>query len=152
MTEDILLQHYLLVGSLLFAIGLIGFLSRRNLIVMFLAAEMMLQGVAVNLVAFSRYHNNFGGQLLVIFVITVAACEAAIALALVLMLYRRSGTLDVTFWQHQREEGVEEFVDHEIPEDVPPHEHYPHLTPAGVEPAHTEEEEVDTFGRTRTHA
>ncbi len=80
------LQNYLVVGGLLFVIGLIGFLVRRNLIVMFLCVEMMLQGIAVSFVAWGRYHNDWGGQMLVIFIITVAACEAGIALALMLML------------------------------------------------------------------
>ena len=61
---------------------MVGFLSRRNMIVMFLSAEIMLQGVSVSLVAWSRFHNDFGGQMLVLFIIAVAACEAAIALAL----------------------------------------------------------------------
>ena len=80
-----LLDNYLIVGAMLFGIGLIGFLSRRNMIVMFLSAEMMLQGVSLSLVAWSRFHNDFGGQMLVMFIIAVAACEAAIALALVLI-------------------------------------------------------------------
>ena len=86
--ELALLNNYLVVGSMLFGIGVIGFLSRRNMIVMFLAAEMMLQGVSLTLVAWSRYHNDFGGQMFVVFIITVAACEAAIALGLILMLFR----------------------------------------------------------------
>jgi NADH:ubiquinone oxidoreductase subunit K/Cu/Ag efflux protein CusF len=73
------LHHYLVVGAILFILGMIGFLSRRNLIVMFLCAEMMLQGVALNLVAFARYGGNLTGQAFVLFVLTVAACEAAIA-------------------------------------------------------------------------
>ena len=60
-----LLYDYLLVGAMLFGIGMVGFLSRRNMIVMFLSAEMMLQGVSVSLVAWSRFHNDFGGQALV---------------------------------------------------------------------------------------
>jgi len=91
MDEFQLLDRYLLIGALLFGIGLIGFLSRRNMIVMFLAAEMMLQGISVSLVAWGRFHNDWGGQVLVIFILTVAACEAAIALALILMLYHQSG-------------------------------------------------------------
>ena len=78
------LQNYLLLGTVLFALGLTGFLVRRNLIVMFLCAEMMLQGVSLSLVAWGRFHGNWSGQVLVVFVITVAACEAGIALALVL--------------------------------------------------------------------
>src|SRR5438128_12271017 len=96
---SITLQNYLIVGAILFALGMIGFLARRNMIVMFLSAEMMLQGVAINLTAFARFRGNLQGQAFVLFILAVAACEAAIALALVLMLYRRSRTLDVSVWQ-----------------------------------------------------
>ena len=84
---------------------MIGFLARRNLIIMFLSAEMMLQGVAINLVAFARYRGNLQGQAFTLFIITVAACEAAIALALILMLYRSRRSLDVSLWQDLREAG-----------------------------------------------
>src|SRR5215468_11252307 len=93
------LHHYLVVGAILFVLGMIGFLARRNLIVMFLCAEMMLQGVAINLCAFARYRGNLQGQAFVLFILTVAACEAGIALALVLVLYRSRHTLDVSAWQ-----------------------------------------------------
>ncbi|MFQ3650156.1 MAG: NADH-quinone oxidoreductase subunit NuoK, partial [Gemmataceae bacterium] len=92
-------ESYLVVGAILFALGLIGFMSRRNLIIVFLCAEMMLQGVALNFVAFARFHGNLQGQAMVLFLIAVAACEAAIALALILMLYRRKHSLDVSLWQ-----------------------------------------------------
>ena len=92
---------------------MIGFLARRNLIIMFLSAEMMLQGVAINLVAFARYRGNLHGQAFMLFILTVAACEAAIALALILMLYRSSGSLDVSLWQELREPGQEPIVDEE---------------------------------------
>src|SRR5437660_9792327 len=101
------LHHYLVVGAVLFALGLIGFLARRNLIVMFLCAEMMLQGVALNLVAFARYRGNLQGQAFTLFILTVAACEAAIALALILILFRSRGSLDVSLWQELREPGQE---------------------------------------------
>jgi NADH-quinone oxidoreductase subunit K len=68
------LFDYLAVGAMLFGIGLVGFLCRRNMIVMFLSAEMMLQGVSLSLVAWSRFHDDFGGQILVIFILAVAAC------------------------------------------------------------------------------
>ena len=87
MNEAALLQNYLTVGGLLFGIGLIGFIVRRNMIVMFLCAEMMLQGVSVSAIAFGRYHNDWGGQMLVLFIVAVAAAEAAIALALILTLF-----------------------------------------------------------------
>ena len=133
------LHHFLAVGAILFCLGAIGFLARRNLIVMFLCAEMMLQGVALNLVAFARYRGNLQGQAFVLFILTVAACEAAIALALILMLYRRRGSLDVSLWQELREAGQDAAVDDE-PLPAPPRpEAYPTLTPAGPEPMHKEE-------------
>jgi NADH-quinone oxidoreductase subunit K len=143
MNELDLLQNYLLVGAMLFGIGLVGFLSRRNMIVMFLCAEMMLQGVSVSLVAWGRFHNDWGGQALVIFILTVAACEAAIALALVLSLFQRSGSLDIAFWQQLREENQVPYVDLEVPEasdEAPPQ--WPELPPAGIEPAPDLEEET----------
>ncbi len=134
MSEVAWLQNYLVLGAVLFALGLIGFLVRRNIIVMFLCVEMMLQGVSLSLVAWGRYHNDWGGQMLVVFIITVAACEAGIALVLVLMLCKRSGNLDVASWQAIREEGQPAYVDHEVPEDAVDQEIWPTLTPAGVEP------------------
>jgi NADH-quinone oxidoreductase subunit K len=105
------------------------------MIVMFLAAEMMLQGISVSLVAWSRYHNDFGGQMFVVFIITVAACEAAIALALILMLFRASGSLDIAVWHHLREANQPAYVDEEIPEPPPGDTAaWPRLVPAGIEP------------------
>lgn len=127
------LYHYLTLGAVLFALGLIGFLTRRNLIVMFLCAEMMLQGVAINFVAFSYHHGNMHGQVFTLFIIAVAACEAGIALALTLMLYRRKKTLDISVWQTIREQGVDETKDEE-PLITEQPEVYPHLPPAGIEP------------------
>ncbi len=143
MNEVGLLENYLLVGALLFGLGLVGFFSRRNMIVMFLSAEMMLQGVSVSLVAWGRYHNDWGGQALVIFILTIAACEAAIALALVVALYQRSGSLDIAFWHDLREDSLPAYTDHEIPAvvDETPH-HWPELTPSGLEPQHNVEEET----------
>src|SRR5271155_5170716 len=96
------LHNYLVVGAILFCLGLIGFLARRNMIVMFLSAEMMLQGVALNLAAFARFRGNLQGQAFVLFIITVAACEAGIALALILMLFKRRGSLAVRLWPDLR--------------------------------------------------
>jgi len=103
---DPLTTNYLIVGAILFVLGMIGFLTRRNLIIMFLSVEMMLQGVALNLVAFDRLHGGFDGQILVIFIITVAACEAAVAMALVLALFRSRPTLDPTVWHELGDPGV----------------------------------------------
>lgn len=139
--ELALLHNYLLVGAALFGIGLVGFLSRRNMIVMFLAAEMMLQGISVSLVAWSRFRNDFGGQMLVIFIIAVAACEAAIALAMITTLFRRGGRLDIADWQALREANQPAFHEEPLPEDPadrPPQ--WPHLPPAGIQPEVSPEE------------
>jgi len=127
-------QNYLVVGAILFALGLVGFLTRRNLIVMFLCAEMMLQGVAINLVAFARQRGNLQGQAFTLFIITVAACEAGIALALILILYKNRRSLDVSLWQDLRESDQEPTVDEEPLPPPPPPPSFPHLTPAGNEP------------------
>ncbi len=141
MNELALLHNYLIVGALLFGIGLVGFLSRRNMIVMFLSAEMMLQGVSLSLVAWGRFHNDFGGQMLVIFIITVAACEAAIALALVLMLFHRAGKLDIAVWQQLREANQPPFVDQRAARGRARDDRTGRtLPPAGVEPEVPEEE------------
>jgi NADH-quinone oxidoreductase subunit K len=134
------LHHYLVVGAALFALGLVGFLSRRNLIILFLCAEMMLQGVALNFVAFARYRGNLQGQAFVLFIITVAACEAAFALSLILMLYKRQGSLDVSLWQELREAELERTEDEEPLPPPPAPEQFPQLTPAGKEPARRAEE------------
>ena len=134
MNESALLYNYLLIGGVLFALGLIGFIVRRNMIVMFLCAEMMLQGISVSLVAWSRFHDDWGGQMLVLFIIAVAAAEAGIGLALILMLFHQSGTLDMAFWQDLREEGQQAIVDHKVPEDDDRDRVWPTLTPAGIEP------------------
>jgi NADH-quinone oxidoreductase subunit K len=96
------LQHYLAVGTIMFVIGLIGFMCRRNLIVMFLCTELMFQGVAINLIAFGRYHNNLSGQAFVIFVLVIAAAEASLALGLVVLLFRQKATLDADAWRELR--------------------------------------------------
>jgi NADH-quinone oxidoreductase subunit K len=132
--SPISLHNYLIVGAILFVLGLVGFLARRNMILMFLSAEMMLQGVALNLVAFARYRGNLQGQAFTLFIITVAACEAAVALVLILMLYRSRHTLDVSVWQDLREPDQEPVVDEEELTPPPAEEPLPRLTPAGLEP------------------
>jgi NADH-quinone oxidoreductase subunit K len=133
------LYHYLAVGAALFALGLIGFLARRNLIILFLSAEMMLQGVAINLCAFARYRGNLQGQSFVLFVLTVAACEAGVALALILMLFRSRKTLDVSAWQDLREPDQGPTLDEEPLPPAPRPEPMPKLPPTGREPEHRQE-------------
>jgi NADH-quinone oxidoreductase subunit K len=142
MNELALLYNYLAIGGALFALGLVGFLVRRNLIVMFLCVEMMLQGISLSLVAFGRYHNDWSGQMLVVFIITVAACEAGIAMALILMLAQRAGQLDSAAWQDLREEGQPPYLDRQVPEERLEDRVWPRLTPAGIEPSRNPETEL----------
>lgn len=93
------LAHYLFVAAALFVIGLVGFLTRRNLIIMFLCTELMFQAAGIALIAFSRFHLHHTGQTFVVFVITVAAAEAALALALVVLLFRRRESLSAEEWR-----------------------------------------------------
>jgi NADH-quinone oxidoreductase subunit K len=138
--SPVALENYLVVGAILFVLGMIGFLSRRNMILMFLSAEMMLQGVAINLVAFAHYRGNMQGQVFVLFMLTVAACEAGIALALILLLYKSRKTLDVSIWQDLREADLEAVDEDEEPlPPAPPQAQLPTLTPAGQEPAQRQE-------------
>ena len=138
-----MLTNYLIVGAILFVLGAIGFLTRRNLILMMLSAEMMLHGVSLNLVAFSQAHRNYEGQAFTIFVLTVAACEAGLALALILVLYQRRRTLDVTVWRDLGEAPPEA---HEVPTEAPAttelEPELPRLTPAGRLPAIPRREET----------
>ena len=100
--NQLTLQHYLAVGAIMFCIGLLGFMTRRNLIVIFLCTELMFQGVAINLVAFSAFHSNLAGQAFVIFVLVIAAAEASLALGLVVLLFREKNTLDADAWRSLR--------------------------------------------------
>ena len=131
--NEIITQNLLVFGGVLFALGMVGFLTRRSLILMFLSLEMMLSGVSVNLIAFSRHHQNYQGQILAIMVLTIAACEAAIALALVVSLYRRKATLDIVAWDELSETLVPRIA--EVPQTFnEPEMEFPKLTPAGLDP------------------
>lgn len=89
------LEHYLVVSALLFCIGLFGVIVRRNLLIIYLSLELMLNAANLALVAFSRFNNNLNGQLIVFFIITVAASEVAVGLALIVALYRKRQTTHV---------------------------------------------------------
>ena len=97
------LRVVLLVSAGIFAIGMVGFLTRRNMILMFLCTELMFQASAIAMIAFGRMHLNSEGQVFVIFILTVAAAEAALALGLVVLLYRRKPTLDAEAWAELKE-------------------------------------------------
>ncbi len=83
------LEHYLVVSIMLFCVGLLGVIVRRNLLVIYMGLELMLNAANLALVAFSRFNNNLDGQVFVFFIITVAAAEVAVGLALIVALYRK---------------------------------------------------------------
>ena len=89
------LEHYLIVSAALFTLGLLGVIMRRNLLVIYMSLELMLNAANLALVAFSRYNNNLDGQVVVFFTITVAAAEVAVGLALIVALYRKRQTSHV---------------------------------------------------------
>lgn len=93
---EIGLTHYLSVGAILFTLGLFGiFLNRRNVIVILMSVELMLLAVNINLVAFSAYLNDLTGQVFAMFILTVAAAEAAIGLAILVVFYRNRASIAV---------------------------------------------------------
>ena len=83
------LQHYVAVSMILFCLGLLGVILRRNLLVIYMSLELMLNAANLALVSFSRFNNKLDGQVLVFFIITVAAAEVAVGLALIVALYRK---------------------------------------------------------------
>jgi len=89
------LEHYLVVSAALFCLGILGVVMRRNLIVMYMGLELMLNAANLTLVAFSRFNNHLNGQIMVFFIITVAAAEVAVGLALIVALYRKRQTAHV---------------------------------------------------------
>ncbi len=90
------LSHFLILGAVLFAIGVVGiFLNRKNVIVLLMSIELMLLAVNTNFIAFSRYMDDIHGQIFVFFILTVAAAEAAIGLAILIVLFRNLRTINV---------------------------------------------------------
>lgn len=130
-------ERFLLVGAGLFILGAIGFLTRRNLILMVLSAELMLHGISLTLVTFGRMHQTQEGQAFTIFTLTVAACEAGLALSLVLSLYRKSHSLDIQLWSELREPdmaGPHSDLAGDTVRMPDSYENIPKLTPAGIAP------------------
>lgn len=89
------LNHYLLLCSILFAIGVIGVLIRRNVIIIMMSVELMLNAVNLLLAAFSAYHGDASGQVFVFFVMALAAAEVAVGLAIIIMVYRNTKSIDI---------------------------------------------------------
>src|SRR5215207_6271224 len=95
-TTGVPLAFYLMVSALLFSIGFIGVLTRRNVLVIFMSAELMMNAVNLSLIAFGANLNSMDGQNFVVFVVTVAAAEAAVGLAIIIALVRQKPTVDTT--------------------------------------------------------
>ena len=90
------LAHFLIVGALLFSISVAGiFLNRKNMLIILMCIELMLLSVNINFIAFSHFNQDMGGQVFVFFILTVAAAEAAIGLAILVVLFRNRGTINV---------------------------------------------------------
>jgi NADH-quinone oxidoreductase subunit K len=89
------IEHYLTVSMVLFCLGLLGVIVRRNLLVIYMGLELMLNAANLALVAFSRFNNDLDGQVFVFFIITVAAAEVAVGLALIVAVYRKRRTAHV---------------------------------------------------------
>jgi NADH:ubiquinone oxidoreductase subunit K len=89
------LNWYLMLSAAVFAVGMFGFLTRKNIIIMFMSVELMLNAVNISLIAFSHYLQDLRGHILVFFVVTVAAAEAAIGLAIIIALFRNKQTAHV---------------------------------------------------------
>ena len=93
---EIGLGHYLILGAMIFTIGVVGiFLNRKNIIVILMSIELILLAVNINLVSFSIYMEDISGQIFTLFILTVAAAEAAIGLAIIVIYFRNSGTIRV---------------------------------------------------------
>ena len=99
---EIGLEHYLVLSAVLFSIGMAGVLLRRNIIVLLMSIELMLNAVNISFVAFSKYNNNLEGQVMVFFVMTIAAAEAAVGLALAVSIFKRFKEVNIRFFEHLR--------------------------------------------------
>ncbi len=95
-TTGVPMAWFLAVSAILFSIGLIGVLTRRNVLVIFMSAELMMNAVNLSLIAFGTQLNSMAGQNFVVFVVTVAAAEAAVGLAIIIALVRQKATIDTT--------------------------------------------------------
>ncbi len=105
MTEVFLkvgLNHYLFLSAMMFAVGMLGVLLRKNVIVILMSIELMLNAVNISFIAFNRYlqSDTYNGQVMVFFVMTIAAAEAAIGLALAVMIFKRFKQVNIRFFEH----------------------------------------------------
>lgn len=94
------LDHYLYLSAVLFILGMLGVMMRRNVIVILMCIELMLNAVNISFVAFSRYSENINGQVMVFFVMTIAAAEAAVGLALAVTVFKKFREVNIRFFEH----------------------------------------------------
>lgn len=94
------LDHYLILSAILFVTGMTGVLLRRNAIVLLMSIELMLNAVNLSFVAFSKYSGKMEGQIMVFFVMTIAAAEAAVGLALIVSIFKRFKEVNIRFFEH----------------------------------------------------
>lgn len=99
---DIGAGHYLILAAILFCLGLTGVLLRRNMIVILMSIELMLNAVNLTFVTFSYFNQNIDGQIMVLFVMAIAAAEAAVGLAIAVSLYKKFKELNISFFEHLR--------------------------------------------------
>ncbi len=97
---EIGLNHYLVLSAILFSLGMAGVLLRRNLIVLLMSIELMLNAVNISFVSFSNYTGKLDGQVMVFFVMTIAAAEAAVGLALAVSIFKRFKEVNIRFFEH----------------------------------------------------
>lgn len=98
--NGISLQHYLVLSAILFVIGMTGVLMRRNVIVIMMCIELMLNSVNLTFIAFAKYTGRIDGQIIVFFVMTIAAAEAAVGLALIVSIFKRFREVNIRFFEH----------------------------------------------------
>ena len=96
------INHYLVLSGVLFVLGMLGVLLRRNAIVILMSIELMLNAVNVSFIAFSRYAGNIDGQVMVFFVMTIAAAEAAVGLALAVTIFKKFKEVNIRFFEHMK--------------------------------------------------
>lgn len=100
MINGISLQHYLVLSAILFVVGMTGVLLRRNVIVIMMCIELMLNSVNLTFIAFAKYTGRIDGQIMVFFVMTIAAAEAAVGLALAVSIFKRFREVNIRFFEH----------------------------------------------------
>jgi NADH-quinone oxidoreductase subunit K len=94
------LTHYLILSAIIFSMGMVGVLLRKNTIVILMCIELMLNAVNLTFVAFSKYSGNINGQIMVFFVMTIAAAEAAVGLAIAVAIFKRFKEINIRFFEH----------------------------------------------------